>query len=73
MRKKKETKHLDLVKCECGYQNQPENVARYGTCTRCRKVLDKKAKFDYEMYNKLKLWRKVSNKSKIRRYGDDLK
>ena len=45
------------IKCECGYNNQPENVKHYGTCTRCGKVLDERAKFRYEMYNKLRLWR----------------
>ena len=47
---------LNLITCECGYNNQPGNVARWGTCTGCGAVLDKKAKFDYEMYNKLRLW-----------------
>ena len=54
---KKERKIIKHVICDCGYCNQPENVARYGTCRRCGEVLDKKAKFNYEMYDKLKLWR----------------
>lgn len=51
-------KKLKLVPCECGYNNKEYNIKRYGTCTRCGKVLDKKARFDYEMICKLKLWRK---------------
>lgn len=58
MKKKDKSKPLDLVKCECGYQNKTYNVKKYGTCTRCGKVLDQKAKFDYEMYIKLRLWNK---------------
>ena len=45
------------VICECGYHNLKENVQRYGTCRRCNKVLDQKAKLEYEMYCRLKLWR----------------
>lgn len=55
---KKDKKLVELVTCKCGYNNQPENVARYGTCRGCGAVLDSKAKFNYEMYNKLRLWRK---------------
>jgi predicted Zn-ribbon and HTH transcriptional regulator len=54
---KKDKKIIPLVVCECGYNNQPENIQKYGTCRRCGKVLDKKAKFDYEMICKLRLWR----------------
>lgn len=43
---------------DCKYQNKKENVERYGTCILCGKVLDKKAKFDYEMFIKLRRWRK---------------
>lgn len=56
---------LNNVICECGYQNHKENVDRYGTCRGCGKVLDSKAKFDYEMYVKLRLWRKPQCKSAI--------
>lgn len=56
-KKKKKEKYLELVTCECGYNNQPYNIERYGTCTRCGKVLNKKAKFDYEMFCKLRMWR----------------
>lgn len=54
---KKENKEIKHIVCECGYNNQPWNVKKYGTCTRCGKVLDPKAKFDYEMIVKLRLWR----------------
>lgn len=57
MRKNK-IKDLGNIVCECGYHNHKENVMRYGTCRRCNKVLDPKAKFNYEMYIKLRLWRK---------------
>lgn len=55
---KKDRKIIPLVKCECGYNNQPWAIERYGTCKLCGKVLDEKAKFHYEMYDKLRLWRK---------------
>lgn len=57
--RKKYDKPLELIKCPyCDYYNKPENVQKYGTCTRCSQVLDAKVKFDYEMYCRLKLWRK---------------
>lgn len=65
---KKDKKRFELVICECGYNNQPWNVKKYGTCTRCRKVLDKKAKFDYEMICKLKLWRNKKRRSYVKEY-----
>lgn len=46
------------TKCECGYFNQYSNVQRYGTCKLCGKTLDEKAKYKYEMYCRLKMWRK---------------
>lgn len=54
---KKRQKIIPLVTCECGYNNQPHNIKKYGVCKGCGKVLDKKAKFDYEMFCKLHLWR----------------
>ena len=45
------------IKCECGYNNHPDNVKYYGTCTRCGKVVDAQAYFRHVMYNKLRLWR----------------
>ena len=56
--KNKKYKKLNLIKCECGYNNQPENIKIYGTCRGCGKILDEKAKFKYEMKNILKLWRR---------------
>ena len=55
--KKKEIKDLGNIKCECGYQNHVENIKKYGTCRLCGKTLDPKAKFEYEMFVKLRLWR----------------
>ena len=50
---------IDGTKCDnCGYFNQKCNVDRYGTCKLCGKTLDKKAKVDYEMFCRLRLWRK---------------
>lgn len=54
---KKDKNWVIHVVCECGYNNQPNNVKTYGTCTRCGKVLDEQAKFRHDMYNKLRLWR----------------
>lgn len=54
---KKNEKWVEHIVCECGYKNQPNNVKIYGTCTRCKKVLDEQAKFRHDMYNKLRLWR----------------
>ena len=55
----KRNKTLVFIKCpHCGYNNKTENVKRWGTCTGCRKIIDQKAKFDYEMLCRLKLWRK---------------
>lgn len=52
-------KFIENVSCpKCKYQNHLENVKRYGTCKLCGEILDKKAKFDYEMFCKLKRWRK---------------
>lgn len=56
--KNKKSQKLELVKCECGYNNKIHNVERYGTCTRCGKVLHGKCKFEYEMYTRLRMWRK---------------
>ncbi len=53
----KKEKFVPGIKCECGYQNKEFNVRTYGTCTRCGKVLDSKAKFNYEMFTRLRLWR----------------
>lgn len=49
---------LGIIKCECGYYNHLDKIKIYGTCKLCGKVLDKKAKYNYEMNKRLKLWRK---------------
>ena len=49
---------LGIMKCECGYYNHLDKIKIYGTCKLCGKVLDKKAKYNYEMNKRLKLWRK---------------
>lgn len=56
MKKKKEPL-MNYVKCECSYNNNPERLKAFGTCLRCGKVLDEKAKYRYEMNKRLKLWR----------------
>ena len=43
--------------CGCGYHNKKEWTSYFGTCNRCRKVLDKKAYFKYEMNKRLRLWK----------------
>lgn len=58
MKKKKDPAFLKGTKCECGYFNQEQNVKRYGCCKGCGKTLDSKAKFEYEMYCRLRMWRK---------------
>ncbi len=55
MKTKKWEENITCPYCE--YNNKKYNVEKYGTCTRCRKILDEKAKFKYEMNVKLKLWR----------------
>lgn len=53
---------LENIKCDvCGYQNHRENVDRYGTCKLCGKTLDEKAKYKYEMFCRLKMWRGEKN------------
>lgn len=55
--KKKHKEDLGLIKCECGYNNKPIYVSVYGSCLRCKRVLDEKAKFKYDMKRKMRLWR----------------
>ena len=66
MKLKKEMKKIEFVVCPyCSYNNSKENVRKFGTCLRCKKTIDEKAKFMYEMYfNKLHLWRYDKNKRK---------
>lgn len=50
-------KDLGMIYCDnCGYCNQKAMVDKYGVCKGCGRVLDKKAKYDYEMYERLHLW-----------------
>ena len=58
MARKKKLKPLDNIICECGYQNHKTAIQTFGVCKGCGKVLDPKAKFNYEMYCRLRLWRK---------------
>lgn len=57
-KKKKNNGFEDGTLCKCGYFNQKFNIDRYGTCKGCGEVLDPKAKYKYEMFCRLKLWRK---------------
>ena len=61
---KKDKKYIEFVTCDCGYNNQPHNVATYGTCRGCGKVLDQKVKYRVEMYHRLRLWRKRGENGK---------
>ena len=49
---------LKGIKCECGYFNQEKNVLVYETCRGCGKILNPKNKFKYEMFCKLRMWKK---------------
>lgn len=54
-----ENNYIHNLQCpDCKYQNHIANIKRYGTCRLCGKVLDEKAKFRYEMFIKLRRWRK---------------
>ena len=62
---KKKKVDLGNIQCpDCKYQNHVKNVQRYGTCKLCGKTLDSKAKFEYEMYCRLRLWRKKKGGNK---------
>lgn len=52
-----EEKKEEFVVCECGYNNKLKNINFYGTCTCCGKILNEQAKFRYDMYKKLRLWK----------------
>lgn len=54
---KKDKSFEDGTLCKCGYFNQKVNLDRYGTCKMCGEVLDPKAKYKYEMFCRLKMWR----------------
>lgn len=55
---KNKEKDLWITCPNCGYHNQKEMISKYGTCKLCKRVLDNKAKYKYEMYCKLHLWSK---------------
>lgn len=57
--------NLKNIKCECGYCNHEYAIKIYGTCLLCGKVLDKKAKYKYEMNKRLRLWRKKNEKGSV--------
>lgn len=51
-----------MVKCpRCGKWSLKTYVQQYGSCL-CGEVLDEKAKFKYEMFVKLRLWRNKNYK-----------
>ena len=55
---KKEFKNDNITCPDCDYHNHKDIIARFGTCKRCGKILDSKAKYNYEMFCRLRLWRK---------------
>jgi len=61
----KEKDFLDkMIQCpKCGKWSKKSYVQQYGSCL-CGQVLDEKAKYKYEMFIKLHLWRN-KNYSKI--------
>ena len=49
---------MEWIVCpRCGYHNKKRYVDTHGTCNLCDEILDRKAKFKYEMNKKLRLWR----------------
>lgn len=61
---KEDKSYLWSICPDCGYYNFKENIARYGTCKMCGKILNDKSKFKYEMFCRLNLWR---NKKYVKR------
>ena len=57
MDKEKEMKEkYNMTRCEkCGKYNAERHIKSYGTCL-CGNVLDRKAKYKYEMNKRLRLW-----------------
>lgn len=52
-----------MVQCpRCGKWSKKSYIQQYGTCL-CGEVLDEKAKFRYDMYVKLRLWRNKNHKA----------
>lgn len=61
-------KDLGMIYCDnCGYCNHKEMVDKYGICKGCGRVLNPKAKYDYEMMSRLHLWSKrgIGNRFKF--------
>lgn len=52
-----------MVQCpRCGKWSKKTYIQQYGTCL-CGEVLDEKAKYKYEMFVRLRLWRNKSYKT----------
>lgn len=52
-----------MVKCpRCGKWSKKTYIQQYGTCL-CGEVLDEKAKFNYEMFVRCRLWRNKNYKT----------
>ena len=59
----KKDKHFfdKMIQCpKCGKWSKKSYVKQYGSCL-CGEVLNEQAKFRYEMYVKLRLWRKKNH------------
>ena len=41
-----------FVVCSCGYNNNIKNIKIYGTCLKCKKILDNKAYFKRQIFLK---------------------
>lgn len=39
----------NFITCECGYNNYKQAIDTYGTCCRCKKVLNARAYFRYQL------------------------
>jgi ribosomal protein L37AE/L43A len=62
--KKKKVWEPNIICDKCGYQNHKRFVDIYGTCHLCGNVLNKKAKYEYEMVKRLYLWRGKDKKGR---------
>jgi hypothetical protein len=52
-----------MVQCpRCGKWSQKTYIQQYGSCL-CGEVLDEKAKFNYEMFVRCRLWRNKNYKN----------
>ncbi len=58
MEAKKDLSKLNMIRCpKCGKYSKMSYIKSFGTCL-CGEVLDAKAKYYYEMYKRLRLWRR---------------